>query len=348
MKPRAPVRRLTRTQIKLEEAEVAVATKLSLVMAAEQMNRTAMAETGSETAESVESQPYEYSVEPQSPLLPIALSPVSSTLLNRPTSDTDKTKEETLFLQDLTMMEDTENPCFLPDLDKHETGSSVSPYGEPVVWPAKRPPGGTVQPEDRVDAALRKLGYAHPEKASNCAKQALHNQFLSLDDGLDQIVCTWTCVQCQKDVPATLFDCLGQPDLCGPDSYWNNEGGALQCSNCQIGRYVTKMCDGSFEVVTGNLHNHCNLCQKLGKCVGDYRELHCLDCNGHFFTGLAGFPCPCSERQPEMLGLLCGMASGFTIDATLMPWDTEEVSASIAPLHTIESTEYDSFLDESP
>ena len=49
-----------------------------------------------------------------------------------------------------------------------------------------------------------------------------------------------------------------------------------------------------------------------------------------------------------MLGLLCGMASGFTIDATLMPWDTEEVSASIAPLHTIESTEYDSFLDESP
>ena len=74
------------------------------------------------------------------------------------------------------------------------------------------------------------------------------------------------------------------------------------------------MCNGGFEVTTGKFHNHCTECVGLGKCLGDFREMHCDECHGHFFTGLSGFPCSCAERQGDMAGMLCGMgtaAAGF-------------------------------------
>ena len=124
--------------------------------------------------------------------------------------------------------------------------------------------------------------------------------------------------QCHQQVNATLRDCLHQRDYAGLDYELGNQKGALQCHGCGIGQYVSNMCNGSFDVTGGNLHNHCSECPGFGTCIGDYRELHCGFCNGHYFTGLHGVPCPCAERQSdEMDGMMCGMASGYTIGAWL-------------------------------
>ena len=162
---------------------------------------------------------------------------------------------------------------------------------------------------ERVDAALKVAGYETPEKASLCVKVAIQKELILLRYGLNQIMAKWECVQCHKGVEATLQHCLDQPDFGGHDDRDGNLRGALRCQDCKIGRYVSNVCNGGFEVTTGKSHNHCVKCVGLGKCLGDYREIHCDECHGHFFTGLSGFPCPCVERLGDMTGMLCGMGT---------------------------------------
>lgn len=57
------------------------------------------------------------------------------------------------------------------------------------------------------------------------------------------------------------------------------------------------MCEGVFTEDCGKFSQHCQECKGLGKCIGDYREAHCFDCNKHYFTGMSGFPCPCRENR---------------------------------------------------
>ena len=166
--------------------------------------------------------------------------------------------------------------------------------------------------ESQVFAALKSLGYDKPKDLSFCAMSAIQNGFVLLEDGLDQVLATWNCMQCNKKVCATLHNCLNQPDYAGLDFEDGNKKGALQCVDCGIGQYVSTMCSGSFEVTSGQFHNHCSECSGFGKCLGDYREIHCCLCNGHYFTGLSSFPSPCTDREDEMAGMICGMAPGYT------------------------------------
>jgi hypothetical protein len=43
-------------------------------------------------------------------------------------------------------------------------------------------------------------------------------------------------------------------------------------------------CKRIFVVITFvQFHNHCTECEKLGMCIGDYRENHCRRCKDHYF-----------------------------------------------------------------
>jgi len=41
--------------------------------------------------------------------------------------------------------------------------------------------------------------------------------------------------------------------------------------------------------------NHCEVCRKCG----DYRDVHCDDCNKCYFSGLTGFNCPCQGGNED-------------------------------------------------
>ena len=75
------------------------------------------------------------------------------------------------------------------------------------------------------------------------------------------------------------------------------EKGALQCDECGIGAYVTGMCESShLQQDSGKFHNHCTECKGLGKCIGDYREVHCHSCGKHYFGGfITSNACPCQD-----------------------------------------------------
>eukprot|EP00977_Amphora_coffeiformis_P009237 scaffold2102_cov161-Amphora_coffeaeformis.AAC.21 len=210
---------------------------------------------------------------------------------------------------DNMMSSDLKMECIMRGLKVHGTKVALlERLQNPVVAAASRRHKGGLSPA-RVDAALKVAGYETPEKASLCAKMAIQKDIILLRYGLDQVMATWECIQCHQTVQATLRQCLDQPDFGGHDYQDGNPQGALQCQDCRMGQYVTNICSGGFEVTTGKFHNHCTECDGLGKCLGDYREMHCGECQGHFFTGLSGFPCPCAERQGDMAGVLCGMGT---------------------------------------
>ena len=120
----------------------------------------------------------------------------------------------------------------------------------------------TVLTMPEVHVALKRAGYVNPKDASSCAKRAVQRGLILLDSkGLDTIVANWECTHCYRQVAATLRHCLDQPDYGG---LMGNNKGALQCP-CGMGRYVTKLCDGSFDVVSSEFHNHCAECTGFGK-----------------------------------------------------------------------------------
>lgn len=217
-----------------------------------------------------------------------------------------KTQEQPSF-EDMTTVQ-LKDECIIRGLKvRGKKTELVERLQNPAVAAANRPKGGFSA--NQVDAALKLVGYKDPKNGSQCVKRGIQKGLIELQHGLDQVMATWICVQCHETVEATLRHCLEQPDYGGDDDGEENFHGALQCQGCQIGQFVTNMCSGGFEVTIGKFHNHCTACPGLGKCLGDYREIHCEECQGHFFTGLSGFPCPCSERRGDMDGMLCGMGA---------------------------------------
>ena len=184
----------------------------------------------------------------------------------------------------------------------------------------------------------------HPEGVSRCLKAAISRGHIKIlppekdpdnEYGLDQVILTAPCIECNKTISCTIRDVLFQPDYAGTDYEEGGMDAPFKCkaklggddsdeeSNdsdkkvdnldesedvCGIGIYVTRMCTGKPVFDSGKFHNHCNRCRGLGKCIGDYRETHCERCGKHYFQGSMGtFPCSCRQRR----GFGFGRGSGF-------------------------------------
>lgn len=199
--------------------------------------------------------------------------------------------------------------------------------------------------EGKIENTLESLGVKNPEGVSRCLKAAIsrgHIKILPPEQdpekkyGLDQVILTAPCIECNELVSCTIRDVLFQPDYAGTDYEEGGMAAPFKCNpkqsvddeeeeehsnseetenGCGIGIYVTCMCTGKPEFDSGKFHNHCNRCRGLGKCIGDYRETHCENCNGHYFQGLMGtFPCHnCERRRHRGLGFGFGFGRGFTL-----------------------------------
>merc|ERR1711939_846059 len=84
---------------------------------------------------------------------------------------------------------------------------------------------------------------------------------------------------------------LYQKDYAGLDYEDGGQDAAVQCGDDCGGLYITQICSGSPRFDSGKFHNHCTQCPGFGECLGDYREAHCDNCGGHWFSGMSGFPC---------------------------------------------------------
>ena len=164
-----------------------------------------------------------------------------------------------------------------------------------------------------VHKALFAAGYEKPEKASHCVKRAIQRGHVSLEGGLDKVFgFTGKCDFCGSKMTCTLQSLLDQPDCGGHDYGGGSRYGALACENkdCSgkgFGKaYVTGLCQGEMKQDCGKFHNHCTECPGFGKCLGDYRETHCHECNKHFFAGSTDqFNCQhCEQKGNRGFGFL--------------------------------------------
>lgn len=161
--------------------------------------------------------------------------------------------------------------------------------------------------KERVHDLLASLGVERPKEVSSCVKAAILNSFVKLlptsEDpegkyGLDQVIATGECFDCDKRLKCTVRDVLYQPDYAGLDYEDGRENATFRCDGEECGGiYVTDICCGSPQFDSGKFHNHCTQCPRFGMCIGDYREQHCDGCGKHYFAGSGGqFDCPsCGE-----------------------------------------------------
>ena len=108
------------------------------------------------------------------------------------------------------------------------------------------------------------------------------------------------CEICELKYDAILRDLLNQPDYAGLDYEDDSRNATVRCpgEGCTSGVYVTAMCEGKPIQDCGKFHNHCTDCKGYGKCIYDYRNAHCFDCNSHYFAGcVVAFDCQNCERK---------------------------------------------------
>ena len=126
---------------------------------------------------------------------------------------------------------------------------------------------------------------------SACLKEGIHREFIKLSPpledpdgkfGLDQILVTDVCCHCSRRVTAKVRDVLEQQEV-GDDHEDGTPNSKVRCPEDCCGFYVTKMCKGTPKLVTGKFHNHCTKCPGFGRCLSDYREVHCPKCNKHYY-----------------------------------------------------------------
>jgi len=147
------------------------------------------------------------------------------------------------------------------------------------------------------------------DRIGNCARAAIYKGFIKLTgdvSDLDQVLLSGE-LYCGHQCTVTLRSLLRQPDYAGLDYEDGLQEATVFCDlnteannyeECYEGRtYVTSMCEGNPTFDSGKFHNHCVDCKNFGKCIGDYREVHCGMCGKHYFSGLSGFPCPCEEER---------------------------------------------------
>lgn len=191
---------------------------------------------------------------------------------------------------------------------------------------AALPPPPAAQTDEARCAAiherLSELGVDNPAEVNGCLKAAIFNGRVTLNRGLDVVVCEGECNECCGQVEATIRDMLDQPEYVGrhiaaphpalwrptysnvlrlvatsdpppryPGNYGEGEGGAATCEDCETSQYVSGLCTGNGRLDHGKFTNHCMLCPNFGTCIFDYREAHCEACGTHWFRGNVGFPC---------------------------------------------------------
>jgi hypothetical protein len=63
--------------------------------------------------------------------------------------------------------------------------------------------------------------------------------------------------------------------------------------------YLSGLCEGRGQLTLRG-HNHCRKCPDFGSCIGDFREVHCDNCHGHYFGGrYEAYYCDCTPAQPD-------------------------------------------------
>lgn len=143
-----------------------------------------------------------------------------------------------------------------------------------------------------VDKLLRNLDI-EPADVSCCLKAAFskgHINFNGKPSDLDQIVIH--DFYDDHEFKVTVKDLLYQPDH-GGDYEEGSEAATATCCCCdqddeetdEIWKaYVTQICTGNPRLDSGKFHNHCNDCKGFGKCLGDYRDVHCEKCGRHYWA----------------------------------------------------------------
>ena len=167
---------------------------------------------------------------------------------------------------------------------------------------------------ENVHQLLSDLGVERVYEVSNCLKAGILKGSITLkrpqDDpegqcGLDQVLVTGSCLVCgEEGMQCRIRDVLYQPDSGGMDYEDGGLDAPFKCTDedCNLGIYITGMCSGSPSFDTGKFHNHCGVCPRFGVCLGDYREVHCDDCGGHYFAGGMGGECYNCERKGKKKG----------------------------------------------
>lgn len=148
-----------------------------------------------------------------------------------------------------------------------------------------------------INVRLQKLGI-DPERVSICVKAAMakgHIIFNGEATDLERFV-----IEDEYDdhyFKVFVKDVLYMKDL-GMDFGDGAINSPIVCTCCKTEDnktpqhvYLTHLCTGTPFFDIGRQNNHCTECPAFGKCLGDYRESHCLDCNKHWFEGNSGFPC---------------------------------------------------------
>lgn len=156
---------------------------------------------------------------------------------------------------------------------------------------------------ENVHQLLSDLGVDRPESVSSCLKAGILNGCITLKrpaedpegkHGLDQVIVTGDCLSCgEENMPCRIRDILYQPDYGGGDYEDGGMEAPFKCvdEDCGLGMYVTNLCSSAPHFDSGKFHNHCQACPLFGVCIGDYREVHCDRCGGHYFAGGMGGSC---------------------------------------------------------
>eukprot|EP01129_Flabellula_baltica_P016312 TRINITY_DN8628_c0_g1_i1.p1 TRINITY_DN8628_c0_g1~~TRINITY_DN8628_c0_g1_i1.p1 ORF type:complete len:278 (+),score=38.89 TRINITY_DN8628_c0_g1_i1:98-835(+) len=146
-----------------------------------------------------------------------------------------------------------------------------------------------------VNKLLKACGIEDPDMASLCLRSAIGKGFVKVtdSDSLDEVFYRGPCLDCKEEVTVTVRMIMYQTDYPGMDYEDGADSAVIECGECESRMYLTRMCEGKTEFDSGKYHNHCTSCRGFGKCLGDYRQEHCENCNRHFYSGPMGFSCSC-------------------------------------------------------
>ena len=149
--------------------------------------------------------------------------------------------------------------------------------------------------EEDVHNFLRRCGIDEPEEVNGCIKAALLNEKMKVSEDLlqaedasswlSQILLTEKCPFCKTMLTSTIGQVIHQDHCASSTRDGERDRAPIQCGGifCS-GRYVTNICQGMPRFDRDN-HNHCTQCPSFGRCIGYWRNNHCVDCGGHFISG---------------------------------------------------------------
>eukprot|EP01049_Picozoa_sp_SAG25_P011598 SAG25_NODE_1439_length_3023_cov_1.781806_3_plen_586_part_01 len=192
------------------------------------------------------------------------------------------------------------------DAAMEEAGAAAAAAGSAAAAAAAAASQHGFRTKSEVHAFLRRAGVERPEQVNPCLKAGLMNgnipvapHLIAVADSssfLETVLLEAPCNSCAAPLTCTVRDALWQPSSGGHDYCDGNQGGAVQCQDCE-GHYVSRLCLEPQQrgLESGKFHNHCEQCPRFGTCIGDYRQAHCSRCKDHFFMGLSGFRCPCRD-----------------------------------------------------